>query len=315
MPSIADPGHASSTYLYRVISTKRAAKVPVSFGANHAIEAWLNGTKILSRNRHCGPIDDQYLPLFDLHAGENPLLVEIFNENGGGAFFFNFWDASTNLVMDPVPLRRAIEDLSRSFPARCTAVDEFLKRLDAIEAKPNTDAFLALEREALLANPLLNFDRLLLVKRSDGSSPQLRIGVRRAGADTLGLSLNYHCLATIRTCPRNAYDNEIATLSPVGPTGTLTTLYKPQGGKFVGEISLHFDASKICSPPLPRTSITRYSRWMPREKTSASNPSLAGADNLRRLLSAQRPDRFRLHLHLPRRALPEYRPRPGICIN
>ena len=192
-------GHASSTYLYRVIFAKHAAKVPVSFGVNHAVEVWLNGQKVLSRNRHCGPINDQYLATFDLRTGENQLLVKIFNENGGGDFFFNFWDASTNLVMDPVPLRRAIEDLSRSFPGQYTRGAEFLKRLGAIEAKPNTDAFLVLQREALLANPLMNFDRLLMIKRSDGSTPQLRIGIQAGGADTLGLSLNYHCLATIRT--------------------------------------------------------------------------------------------------------------------
>ncbi len=274
-------GHASSTYLYRVIFAKHAAKVPVSFGVNHAVEVWLNGQKILSRNRHCGPINDQYLATFDLRAGENQLLVKIFNENGGGDFFFNFWDASTNLVMDPVPLRRAIEDLSRSFPGQYTRGAEFLKRLDAIEAKPNADAFLVLQREALLANPLMNFDRLLMIKRSDGSTPQLRIGIQAGGADTLGLSLNYHCLATIRTLARDAYDNEIATLSPLGPAGKVTTLYKPEGGKFVGEMNLHFDADKILF-----TSLDKDRHYQVFEMDAAGKnirqvtPDLLGADNL-----------------------------------
>jgi hypothetical protein len=81
-------------------------------------------------------------------------------------------------------LRMAIEDLSRTFPDRYTRGGEFLRRLDAIEprlkdalaaqaqadpkrrkAPPSADCIvddpeaLALKREALLANPLLGFDR------------------------------------------------------------------------------------------------------------------------------------------------------------
>ena len=66
-----------------------------------------------------------------------------------------------------------------------------------------------LRRDALLANPLLNFDRLLLVRRK---------------ADQLGLPQNWQGNCAL---PRDGYDNEIAVLSPVRPEGTLTTLYQP----------------------------------------------------------------------------------------
>jgi len=71
-----------------------------------------------------------------------------------------------------------------------------LKKLDEIARQ-----FEALKREALLANPLLDFDRLLLVKR----------GVKR-----LGLPANWQSNSSL---PRTGYDNQIATLSPVRPDG------------------------------------------------------------------------------------------------
>ncbi|NQT38869.1 MAG: NPCBM/NEW2 domain-containing protein, partial [Planctomycetes bacterium] len=65
--------------------------------------------------------------------------------------------------VDPAALRRAITDLIETFGPRYPRGPEFLARLDAWE---RGDAPLAqLRREALLANPLLDFDRLLLVRR------------------------------------------------------------------------------------------------------------------------------------------------------
>ncbi len=44
---------------------------------------------------------------------------------------------------------------------------------------------------------------------------------------------------------QTGYDNEIAVLSPVAPGGKLTTLFKPQGGAFVGDVDLNFDADTM----------------------------------------------------------------------
>ena len=41
------------------------------------------------------------------------------------------------------------------------------------------------------------------------------------------------------------YDNRIAVLSPVRPDGQLTTVYRPEGGRFVGDVELHFDADRL----------------------------------------------------------------------
>lgn len=145
-------------------------------------------------------------------------------------------------------LRRAIEDLQASFGPRYPRGQEFSTRLAALEQRMNDVewALLAqgdgsatqaaadltrdaaqLRREALLANPLLNFDRLLLVRRK---------------ADRLGLPQNWQGNCAL---PRQGYDNQIAVLSPVDPDGSVSTLYQPPQTEFVGDVDLHFDGGKM----------------------------------------------------------------------
>jgi len=152
-------------------------------------------------------------------------------------------------------LRMAIADLVETFGAEYPKGKEYLQRLDALEESlrptpggpaqdaplQQAEAFLALRREALLANPLLDFDRLLVVKRrpfKDGrpGNPDTSFGW------DVGLPRSSFGNSSI---PRNAYDNEIAVLSPAAPDGKLTTLYKPDGNKFVGDVDLHFDADRL----------------------------------------------------------------------
>ena len=45
--------------------------------------------------------------------------------------------------------------------------------------------------------------------------------------------------------PKTGFDNEIMTLSPLRPDGSLATLFQPDGGAFVGDVDLHFDASRM----------------------------------------------------------------------
>ena len=151
-------------------------------------------------------------------------------------------EAKANLGrINTAALRRAIEDLSRTHPGKYTRGPEFLQRLEACEKQlealqqassrgemPDTKLLndvVTLQREALLANPLLNFDRLLLVKRTP-----------------LGLPQNWQGNTSIG---KTGYDNEIAVLSPVRPDGKLTTLFKPQDSAFVGDVDLHFDGQRM----------------------------------------------------------------------
>lgn len=138
-------------------------------------------------------------------------------------------------------LRLAIEDLMRSFPGMYPRGGEYLARLDALQAEhggipADTDSaafapliarFEALQREALLANPLLDFDRLLMIRRR---------------ADHLGLPMNYHGNDDL---PPDGYDNALVAISPVSPGGQIETVYTPPDGAFVGDIDLHYDAEKL----------------------------------------------------------------------
>jgi len=130
-------------------------------------------------------------------------------------------------------LRLAIEDLTKNFPKSYPKT--YLKTLEAFEAELNgADSdkiakmaadLVAFRQEALLANPLLNFDKLLLVKRRGGHGmPQNWVG---------------NC------SKRGPFDDELAVLSPVRPDGKLTTLYKPEDRVFVGDVDLHWDAGKM----------------------------------------------------------------------
>ena len=169
--------------------------------------------------------------------------------------------------------RLAVEDLATTFGAKYPNGPEYLRRLDAME-KAVQDAvagtsppeqriaaarqFLELRRESLLANPLLDFDRLLVVKRRDGRTqqppPQISVPFINDFIGVLnGLPANFQGNSVLREVP---FDNEIAVLSPVRPEGTLTTLYRPDRPVFVGDVDLHFDADRLLF-----SSIGSHGRW------------------------------------------------------
>jgi len=128
--------------------------------------------------------------------------------------------------------RLAIADLAASFPSQYTNAPAYLARLDVIAADLARDVDVsapleALRREALLTNPLLDFDQLLVVRRS---------------AQQMGLPANWQGNSSLR---RTGFANEIAVLSNLRSGGDLTTLYRPPGGEFVGDLEPDFDASRL----------------------------------------------------------------------
>jgi len=136
-------------------------------------------------------------------------------------------------------LRLAIEDLSRDFPDRYSRGGEYLRRLDALQAEHDrishdaasdvfaaiTERFNALQRETLLANPLIDFDRLLMIRRDAGH---------------LGLPLNFNGNDDLDP---TGYDNTLIGLSL--SKGTLETLFRPTGDRFIGDLDLHYDGEKL----------------------------------------------------------------------
>jgi len=127
-------------------------------------------------------------------------------------------------------LRTAIKDLIAAYGARYPKGRSFLARLDELEPKVKAgqakEQYEALRRDALLANPLLDFDKLLFVRRKGN----------------LGLVNNWLGNSSLRG---TGFDNDISVLSPVSPEGKVTTLFKPAGSRFVGDVDLHFNADKM----------------------------------------------------------------------
>ena len=129
-------------------------------------------------------------------------------------------------------VRRAIEELIGGFGSQYPRGAEYLVELAALETasasgEPAAVAQLRqLRRRALLDNPLLDFDQLIVLKRKRGQ---------------LGLPTNHQC----NTClEQSGYDNEIALLSPLRQ-GQLTTLYRPDADWYVGEMDLSFAGDRL----------------------------------------------------------------------
>ena len=136
---------------------------------------------------------------------------------------------------DMRPLRMAIEDLTKQFPRKYPS--GYLKRLDHFEqaladsgGAANVEAIAnelaTFQQEALLSNPLLDFDSLLVVKRKGHH----------------GLPQNWQGNCAL---PRDKYDNEICVLDLRDLDAPLQTLYRPEGSRFVGDVDLHFDADRM----------------------------------------------------------------------
>jgi formylglycine-generating enzyme required for sulfatase activity len=143
---------------------------------------------------------------------------------GANAFPGDFGEASA-------ALRLAIEDLIETHGDAYPHGPDYLRRLDALCAEPEgkqaRTLLHRLKAEVLLAHPLLDFEQLLVLKRKRGQ---------------IGLPTNHQCNTTLK---RIGYDNELALLAPVRPEGDLSTLYRPEQGRFVGEMDLHFDGDRL----------------------------------------------------------------------
>lgn len=126
---------------------------------------------------------------------------------------------------DRESLRLAIEDLIATYGDQYPKGDEFLARLEGLDSDRSSE-FKELKKEALLANPLLDFDRLLMVRGRKGKR----------------FSANWQ---TRTDCgPAGGYDDELVVMSPICE-GDVEVVYKPGDGKFVGDVDLHFDADKL----------------------------------------------------------------------
>lgn len=92
-------------------------------------------------------------------------------------------------------------------------------------------------RTAMLANPVLDFDQLLCIRRKI-ANPGSAFGGRPCGF--LGLNAHNHW-----DMNRTGYDNEIVVISNLRGEQKTRTLYKPADTSVVRDLDLDFDASRI----------------------------------------------------------------------
>ena len=135
-------------------------------------------------------------------------------------------------------LRLAIQELMGIYGTRYPQGEAMLNRLGELErdlqradrADEAKAGLAVLRREALVrANPLLDFGRLLVVKRSN------------TGPD-LGLPRNWESNSSL---PKQGYDDSICVLSLDGGTNELSLLMKPERRVFVGDVDLDWAADKL----------------------------------------------------------------------
>jgi formylglycine-generating enzyme required for sulfatase activity len=160
-------------------------------------------------------------------------------------------------------VRLAVEDLSKDFPGTYKNGREYLRAIDTWQqraakissaldrgdraAVEQVDKIMALQREALLSNPLLNFDKILLIKRKPLGDPRRSKG-DPANDKGLGkfLGIPQQSSWQLHTMKdTDGWENEIALLSNIHPSGSLSTVYRPTGGRLVNEMDLHYDAGRF----------------------------------------------------------------------
>jgi formylglycine-generating enzyme required for sulfatase activity len=143
--------------------------------------------------------------------------------------------------LQPEAVRLALEDQAARWPQRCGGQDRswcdtlaprrdaLLHRLNAGDAAAlkEADALLHQVRTALLATPLLDADRLLVVRRC---------------ASNLALPQNWQ---QQRDVNRKGLTNEIAVLTHLRGEPTLQTLRKAEPDTFIGDLQLHCDARRL----------------------------------------------------------------------
>ncbi|MBR5626358.1 MAG: SUMF1/EgtB/PvdO family nonheme iron enzyme [Thermoguttaceae bacterium] len=180
-------------------------------------------------------------PLFD-HAAEFfrtnfiTLLTNLLNQTGKFIAVDDFIPPPFQLP-DFDALQRGIDSLMENCSQEEYPDGEtFLQNLNALREKSRTvqtaeeaselaAEFALLQKESLLANPMLDFDEILFIRRN---------------SDKLGLPQNYNSNSVLSP---TGYQNELCRLN--FRTGETTTLYKPANDEFIGDLELHYDADKL----------------------------------------------------------------------
>lgn len=166
-------------------------------------------------------------------------------------------------LFDFSALRLAIEDLHQTYPDQYRRGPQFLERVGPLQENLRkvlttfsgslqefetidrlVDDLNSLRKEALLANPLLDFERLLVIKRKPIGEPRRSQWEDRGLGEYIGVP-KQSSWGNATMTGVHSWDNEVAVLSPPQPDGKLTTLFKPEGRRLLTDIDLHWNADKM----------------------------------------------------------------------
>ena len=156
--------------------------------------------------------------------------------------------------------RRAVRDLAGTFPDRFQNASALLRWADDAErrrpaleqalARGETNAIAeaqrlsAAHRQALLANPLLDFDRLLVILRRPLGDARRGFDADKGIAKYIGLpqqsSWQIHTMPNV-----TGWTNEIALLSDLRGEGRLETIFAAPQTRLISDLDLHYDAERL----------------------------------------------------------------------
>jgi len=154
---------------------------------------------------------------------------------------------------NPEAAQRTLDDLSKSFGDRYdaakhrAAVDALTARRDEARAallgkdaakQKEAEALIDAARAALLANPLLDFDQLLTLRRTLDPQKARHDMNREIGF----ISLNAHNHSDLR---RTGWNNDIVRISNLRGAPKVETLYRPTGDGIIRDLDLDFDAQHL----------------------------------------------------------------------
>ncbi|BDD12545.1 hypothetical protein FUAX_49770 (plasmid) [Fulvitalea axinellae] len=177
-------------------------------------------------------------------------------------------DAQDNLAMlDFEAMRLSIAHMNKEFKGKYNG-SKYMAELKSLESQleatkkalyggdlsavawvKKAEAF---KREALMANPLLDFDRLLAVRHKLGDK------ARSWGPNAKDMATpkaNWKTQGSTKTYEQK-WDSEIVELTNLRGDVASKTVYKPEGNDAVVDLDLSFDADKIMF-----TSTNKHDRW------------------------------------------------------
>ncbi len=228
-------------------------------------------------------------PLFDRAARLFKDNLKAFFRNGlkqvGGNIAASDFVAPAFVLPDFDALERSVSHLVETFAddypngaqylERLAELREKAKTVDAPEAAAELNAaFAALQKEALLANPDLDFDAFLAVRRDPNK---------------LGFPDNYNSNSVL---PTTGYRDALVRVDV--RTGEKSDVYVPKHGEFVGDLELHYDADKVMfsAPDAGNADPELAKRWRLWELPLDSDGNATGAPALLPTIEAPDVDNY-----------------------